>query len=198
MGSLYPQCELSMAKGWSLDCMISSKVLQPLSYPTLFCIFRAVNESPHWLYSRGRSSEAQAILTKLAKWNKRPPLSKVQLSKSIDSDETEKQVKEGCLDVFKYCKLVGFTAVVMFSWWVSDIYGLIRMNYKVEDDSEYRINALGQYIFYWSSPTICQRTRWSRHILLKNTTHTKFDWTSNFIPNLSTRSDHQDLNENVL
>ena len=35
-----------------------------------FTFVRALDESPHWLYSQERNKEAQAILEKIANWNR--------------------------------------------------------------------------------------------------------------------------------
>ena len=47
------------------------------------CLVRFVPESPRWLYGKGRTKEANAILVKMGKFNGKPLSEKLELTPQV-------------------------------------------------------------------------------------------------------------------
>lgn len=99
--------------------------------------YRIYDESPHWLYSQKRYTEAQRVIDKIVRWNGLPyddsyvikPASNETENDSPDekmSDDlttvsdksTGEEKSEGLLDVFKSPPYLKIVFICTFGWYV--------------------------------------------------------------------------------
>ena len=69
---------------------------------------RFTDESPRWLFVRGRKTEAEAVVKKASKWNKSKQLENIemknvlnQIDKGYSESRTLKQEMEALVKLFK-------------------------------------------------------------------------------------------------
>ena len=81
-----------------------------------FC-FRIIEESPRWLVSIGRFDEAERIMQKMAKVNKKPVTGNI-----LDPTKLEISKTQNFIRVFKYRVLFIRTLIIFWNWWVNHMY----------------------------------------------------------------------------
>ncbi|XP_060697833.1 solute carrier family 22 member 15 [Hemiscyllium ocellatum] len=89
-----------------------------------FLLFIPIPESPRWLYSHGKTEEAEEVLQYIAQRNGNEKIF-VQLKPCAGTSKTG-QSAHGVMDLVKYPKLRWRTAILMYVWYVCSLvyYGL--------------------------------------------------------------------------
>ncbi|XP_013413256.1 organic cation transporter protein [Lingula anatina] len=116
-------------RDWRNLCLATS--LPPLA---LMFTWWAIPESPRWLSMKNRFAEAEIILTKMAKWNKRPvpDFSKLRTFAETEKAKLGKMKSYSYWDLFRTPAMCKNMLIVMYAWFVcaAVFYGL---NYNVKN-----------------------------------------------------------------
>ncbi|XP_038078076.1 organic cation transporter protein-like [Patiria miniata] len=112
-------------RDWRRLSMIVSLPLLPLFVPVLF-----IQESVSWLVSKGRIDEAEVVIRRVAKIN-RKTLPDVLFDRDDIKDETESKtsaIPPSVIDLFKTPNMAAKTTTIMINWTVNNLvyYGLAQ------------------------------------------------------------------------